>query len=38
MKRYDVLTLTLFVTGIRADDANDAFALHDLAVFTQFFD
>jgi len=31
------LTLPLLVTFIRANDANDAAALHDFAVLTQFF-
>src|SRR5882724_5532383 len=30
-------TLTLLVTFVRANDANDALALHDLAMLTQFF-
>jgi len=30
-------TLSLFVPFVRANDANDAPALHDLAVLTQFF-
>jgi hypothetical protein len=28
----------LFVTFVRANDANDALAFHDLAMLTQFFD
>lgn len=30
------LTLTLFVPGVAANDANDAFAPHDFAVFAKF--
>jgi hypothetical protein len=31
-------SLPLLVAFIAADDADDAFALHDLAVFTKLFD
>src|SRR5437016_5485933 len=31
------LALTLFVTGVGADDADDAFAANDFAIFAQFF-
>ena len=34
---HKFLTLPLLVTFVRAYDANDALALHDLAMLTQFF-
>src|SRR5438552_14834443 len=33
-----LLTLTLFVAGVGADDANDSFATHNLAVLAKSFD
>jgi hypothetical protein len=35
---YLVSALSLLVTGVVADDAQDAAALHDLALFTDFLD
>jgi hypothetical protein len=35
--KISCLTLPLLVTGVRANHANDAFALHDLAVLAHFF-
>ena len=34
----DLLPLPLLVAGVRADNANDAFTAHDLALFTALFD